>query len=93
MTVKMVNAAKLTSLEECLCQKVLQYNIAFGFAQVTFTLLFAVCAVKGAVGQHQFSHPGSIVPALQSDCAVQEGSLQCFPCLLSYTFTGRNPVG
>lgn len=35
------------------------------------TLLLTMGAVKRTVSQHQFSHPGSVVPALQAEGAVQ----------------------
>lgn len=37
---------------------------------VVCTLLLVVCAVERKVGEHQFSHPGSVVPALQPEGAV-----------------------
>lgn len=35
------------------------------------TLLLAVCAVERAVGQNQLRDPGTVVPALQTEGAVQ----------------------
>lgn len=55
------------------------------------TLLLAVCAVERAVGQNQLRDPGTVVPALQTEGAVQQRALQCLPRLLPYTLTGRDP--
>ena len=57
------------------------------------TLLLAVGAAEWAVGQHQLSHPGSVVPALQTEGAVQQGAVHRPPGLLPHTLTGWDPGG
>lgn len=49
--------------------------ICLMFFVIVYTLLLAVGAVKWAVGQHKFSNPCSVVPALQAEGAIQKRPL------------------